>query len=408
MSDLSFDVIVVGAGPGGSSATTLMAENGLNVLMIDQERFPRDKVCGDAISGKCMEALKTLGLHESFRTQESLSTWGITISGPAGDQIEIPFKLDQRGDIPPGIVCRREQFDHILFERALRAGAHFQCATVTDLAREDEKVIGVHAKVEKQTVRYSAPIVIGADGAYSAVARSLGLNQMDENHYCAGIRAYFNGVSGFNNGQFIEIHFVEESIPGYFWMFPLPDGRANVGVGLLSSVIKKNDVKLKVLLDEMIKHPRFKSRFAGAIQEGPIKGWGLPLGSKPRKMAGDGWMLLGDAASLIDPFTGEGIGNAMTSGICAAKWAHRGHQNQEFSASFLRSYEEEILTSLQNEFQISKTLQRFANRKWLLNAVIRKASKSESVSKAITSMFDDMTARRKMTSPVFYLKLLFS
>lgn len=405
-----YDVIVVGAGPGGATAATLMHRKGLRVLLLDKEAFPRDKICGDAISGKSVDALKELGLIQHFQREECLGSWGVTFSGPAGDEVAIPFTKALDRPIAPGFVCSRETFDNILLSQARDEGVEIrERVAVTALLKKEERVTGVVIEdADGHSSELTAPLVIGADGAYSTVVRELGLNQLDENHYVAGIRAYYSGVTGFHERNHIEIHFVEESIPGYFWIFPMANGMANVGVGMLSKAIKKNDVKLKPLLDVLVAHPRFKQRFENAEKLGPTKGWGLPLGSKPRPMAGNGWMLIGDAASLIDPFTGEGIGNAMVSGMNAARWAVDSHAAGSFDRAFLSGYEKELHAMLKGEFRLSHAMQRLGNWKWLLNTIIRKASRSEEVADAISCMFDDLEEREKLISPMFYLKVLFA
>ena len=123
-------------------------------------------------------------------------------------------------------------------------------------------------------------------------------------------------------------------------------------------------------------------------------------------MAGDGWMLVGDAASLIDPFTGEGIGNAMVSGWRAGEWAARAIEAGRFDKSFLMDYESEVLDRLRNELRLSHMMQRLGNWKWLLDTVIRKASRSEELADLISCMFDDLDERRRLVSPLFYLRVL--
>lgn len=405
----SHDLIVVGAGPGGSTAATVAARAGLRVLMLDKDTFPRDKICGDAISGKSVDVLRELGLLDLVVRDESLGSWGVTFSGPSGDVAAIPFSKFMDAPVAPGFVSRREVFDDILFRVAGEAGAEiWQNANVSGIVRrEDGTVEGVTVSRDGGDPQViNAPLIVGADGAYSVVARDLGMEQLAEKHYCAGLRAYYEGVTGFHPKNFIEIHFVDESIPGYFWIFPMPNGRANVGIGMLSAAVKKRKVKLKPLLDQLVDHPRFKERFANARRIGPVRGWGLPLGSKPRPMAGNGWMLVGDAASLIDPFTGEGIGNAMVSGWRAGEWAARAIEAGRFDKAFLRDYESEVLDRLRNELRLSHMMQRLGNWKWLLDTVIRKASRSEELADLISCMFDDLDERRRLVSPLFYLRVL--
>ena len=403
-----YDAIVVGGGPGGATAATFMARDGLRVLLLDKDRFPRDKICGDAISGKSVDVLRRLGLIERVMAAEQVGSWGVTFGGPYGDEVAIPFTKELGRPVPPGFVCARAVFDEVLFQGAVEAGAEvWQETQVTDLLRDGEQVVGVRVKREggaEEDVR--ARVVVGADGAYSVVARRLGMDQLDERHYCAGLRVYYEGVTGFHPLNHVELHFVDEAIPGYFWIFPMANGRANVGVGMLSKSIKKRDVKLKALLKLFVEHPRFRDRFTDARPVSPVKGWGLPLGSQPRPMAGDGWMLVGDAASLIDPFTGEGIGNAMISGERAARWAKTAAETGDASAVALQGYEAAVRSYLQNELQLSHAMQRLINWKWLLNTVIRKASRSPELADAISCMFDDEGQRRKLLSPAFYVRVL--
>lgn len=408
MADGTYDALIVGAGPGGATAAAFMAQQGQRVLLIDQSTFPRDKVCGDAISGKSVEVLRDLDLMDAVVEAESLGSWGVIFSAPSGEEVAIPFTKMLDKPVAPGFVSPRTVFDTLVFEKAVAAGAETLLETkVTGLLRDGKRVTGVTVKHKDGTpADLHAPLVIGADGAYSVVARELGMTQLDEGHYCGGLRVYYEGVTGFHDLNFIELHFVEESLPGYFWIFPMADGKANIGIGMLSSAIKKHNVKLRPLLDELIDHPRFRDRFANAKRISGVKGWGLPLGSKPRPMAGDGWLLLGDAASLIDPFTGEGIGNAMVSGAFAAQWSAQAQAANDYSAAFLHGYEKDVLRRLRGELRLSHTMQKLVNWKWLLNTVIRKANRSEELADTISCMFDDLDLRKKLASPLFYLRVL--
>jgi geranylgeranyl reductase family protein len=399
-----YDVIVVGAGPAGSTAAAMLAREGQEVLLLDKARFPRDKVCGDAIGGKSLAILDGLGVTSQLMNGDALKTWGITFGAPSGDEVSIPFSPR---DTAPGFVCRREVFDDLVFRAAERSGVEiWQESEVTGLVRDGEFVAGVTVTREGESMEVRAPLVMGADGAYSVVAREVGVSRLNDRHYVGAIRAYYEGVTGFNDRNFIEIHFVEEVLPGYFWIFPLPNGGANVGLGMLSASIKKTEARLKVLLDEVVSLPRFAPRFEKARRLGKVRGWGLPLGSKPRPMAGNGWVLLGDAASLIDPFSGEGIGNAVVSAATAAKWAKTAKEEADYSAPLLAGYEKELLGLLRDELRVSYRMQQIGRWKWLLSFVIRKASRSRELADTISCMFDDMTERRKLASPLFYLRVL--
>ncbi len=404
-----YDAIIVGAGPGGATAATFMADDGLRVLLLDKARFPRDKVCGDALSGKSVDVLQQLGVLDRLTQAGSQPSWGITFGAPSGDVVSIPFTSSYDGAVPPAFVCPRETFDQVLFERAAASAADIrQDAAVETLCWEDGRVVGVRLKHAASSAHEAvhAPLVVGADGAYSVVARALGMPQLRERYYAGAIRAYYEGVTGFHAQHFMEIHFLDVCLPGYFWIFPLGHGRANVGVGMLSRAIKRRRVRLKALLETCVAHPRFRRRFAQARRVGPVKGWGLPLGSKPRPMAGGGWLLLGDAASLIDPFTGEGIGNAMVGARQAACWARRASDAGDFSAAFLQGFEREMRAYLRDELRLSHALQRLTGWKGLLNLVVRKAGRVPELTDALRAMFDDERQRRRLLSPLFYLRLL--
>ena len=408
-----YDAIIVGAGPGGATAAAVMARRGLRVLLLDKEAFPRDKVCGDALSGKTVDVMKRLDMIGPLQAAPQVDSWGVTFSGPRGDTVAVPLTRDYSQPVPPGFVCDRLTFDALVLDQAVQAGAEVWTeATVTGLLREGPRVVGVRVKRGGVEEEVRAPLTVGADGAYSVVVRELGaagvggMDQLDEAHYCAGLRWYWRGVTGFDAHNHVELHFVEEALPGYFWIFPMADGRANVGIGMLSQAVKKKDVQLKPLLEQMVAHPRFRDRFAGAEPDGKIRGWGLPLGSKPRPMAGDGWLLVGDAASLIDPFTGEGIGHAMVSGEFAAAWAARAKAAQDYSAAFLDGFRREVLGELGGGLRLSHAVQRLCRWKWLLNTVFRKAGRSEEVARTLSVMFEDEAVRKKLVSPMFYLRLL--
>ncbi|MEL6446036.1 MAG: NAD(P)/FAD-dependent oxidoreductase [Bacteroidota bacterium] len=408
---MDFDAIIVGAGPGGATAAAEMAKAGLRPLLLDKtDAFPRDKICGDAVSGKSVDVLRRLNLLDRLVEQRpSLGSWGVTFSGPFGDEVAIPFTKELNKPVAPGFVCDRVSFDDLMVEYALEQGVELWLGTrVLGLLWEGDQVVGVRLARggDGAPTEVRAPIVVGADGAYSVVAKELGMEQLVENHYCAGLRAYYEGVTGFHPLNHIEIHFVEESIPGYFWIFPMANGRANVGLGMRSDFIKKRDIKLKPLLDLLVNHPRFKERFKDATRIGPVKGWGLPLGSKPRPLAGPGWMLVGDAGSLIDPFTGEGIGNAMISAEFAAQWTAKAKAANDYSSRFLQGYDRNVHEYLDSELRLSYAMQRLGQWKWLLNTVVKKASRSPELADYISTMFDDESQRRKLVSPMFYLRVL--
>jgi len=404
-----FDVIVVGGGPGGSTAAALTAKKGWKVLLLDKAKFPRDKTCGDAVSGKSLKVLRELNLVKEIERAPHAKITGVTFSNPKGTVVEIPFpERDSTGAEYAGYCCRRKVLDDILFRNAKRevAEAREEFA-VTDLIVEDGKVVGVRGTElrTKAQREFRGKIVVGADGAASVVAKALGRGNQPEEHSCVAVRAYYKGVKGLAGN--IELHFVDEVLPGYFWIFPLDGGLANVGVGMVTGEMKARRVNLQQSMFEVIeKHPIFKERFVGARMVSEVKGWTLPFGSLRRKPYADGALLVGDAAALVDPFTGEGMGNAMTAGKLASEVIDRALSSGDVSEKALAEYEALLHRELDPELQMNYRLQRLGRYKFLLNLIIDKAARNREIREMVSSTFTDVEARRAFSSPLFLLRLL--
>jgi flavin-dependent dehydrogenase len=252
-----------------------------------------------------------------------------------------------------------------------------------------------------------ANLVVAADGAQSRFAKIVGGIHMEEHHFSAGLRAYYKGVKGLNPDGFIELHFLKEFLPGYFWIFPLANGCANVGVGVPSSVVREKHLNLKLEMLKLIQtNPTIMERFENAELVDDIKGYGLPLGSKKRPISGDGFLLLGDAASLIYPFTGEGLGNAMISALKASEVIAANYSSADYAAKSLAKYDEIVYNRLWPELNLSSKMLQLVKYPWLFNLVINKASRSKTLQETISCMFEDIDMRSKLKDPRFYLKIL--
>ncbi len=409
-----YDLIVVGGGPAGATAALYARRHGLNTLLLDKARFPRDKICGDALSGKSVTILHDLGLLDQVRNLPGAAISRIVFGSPDHTQADIDLSLhDHRdlltGQLMPmeGFVIRRQIFDRFLFEQARQAADRcLEGFAVRDLVIEEGQVRGVSGRHENSGDEqvFHGDIVLGCDGFNSMVARKSGLYQHDSAHWMVAVRCYYEGVAGLTDQ--IELHFVDPVLPGYFWIFPLQNGTANIGVGMPHDAIRQRGVKLREVLDQSIDSPAFRQRFAGARRlEEPV-GWNLPVGSKRRRMHGDGLLLLGDAAGLIDPFTGEGIGNALYSGRLAVETAVEARQARDFSAGFLQTYEQRVWTALGDELKISTNMQRLGRWSPLLNLVVRRAARNPAIRELLSGMMANAVPKKQLTNPLFYLKLL--
>ena len=230
---------------------------------------------------------------------------------------------------------------------------------------------------------------------------------MDPKHNAAAVRAYYENVGGNHADNFIELHFLKDYLPGYFWIFPLPNGGANVGFGMLSSTISERKINLKkALLDIIENRPGIKERFANAKLDGDIVGFPLPLGSKRRQLSGDNYMLIGDAACLVDPLTGEGIGNAVYSGYIAADQAEKCLKANDFSAEFMKDHDVRVWRVMGTELNLSYRLQRLGNYPGIFNFVLWMASRNVQISDLVYSMFNNIDVRKKVLNPIFWFKML--
>ena len=408
------DICILGAGPGGATAALHLAQMGISCLLVDKAVFPRDKVCGDALSGKVVSELRRIDeeLPTLFsQQQEQVPSWGIHFISPGGQKLSVPFKYNynRTTDKPAGYISKRLHFDNFLIEQ-VKQRPEITLWEGTEFAKYDRVPGDGFILSEKDgEPKVEAKLLIVANGAQSGFARHVAGVKQEPAHYCAGLRAYYKGVQDLDGDNFIELHFFKDFLPGYFWVFPLPGGYANVGVGMLSSAVSRNKINLKKEMQRMIEtHPELKKRFAEAELVGDIKGYGLPLGSKKRSLSGDNYMLVGDAGSLIDPFTGEGVSNAMISGRWAATQAAMCLQQKNFSADFMQTYDKAVYNRLWKELRLSRQMQKLLNYPWLFNQIAGKASKNQALAETISCMFNDLDLREKLKQPSFYFKLLFN
>ena len=335
-----FDVIVVGGGPGGSAAAAYNALNGCKVLLIEKEIWPRDKICGDAVGGKSLSHVKELGVLDMIESTPHYVVDSIVFGSANGAEVRVmlPEEAYEKMGLQSGYSLPRMQFDYMMFKRAQEivrenGGAVIQGFSVNEIKVEktenSHKITGITgniggARSGNENMSFTSAITIGAGGYNCPVSRVItelhGEDHRDDDHFCGGYREYWDNVEGLGGEKgAIEIHFIDEVLPGYFWLFPVQGNRVNVGIGMLISEHRKLKGDKKKSLKKIQKwvineHPRFKERFANStLVPGSEKGWQLPFGSprknpsplyQPRRTAMAGAMCVGDAASLVDPFSG--------------------------------------------------------------------------------------------------------
>ncbi len=401
-------ICIVGAGPAGASAALKLAYYGISCVLIDKATFPRDKVCGDAISGKVTTLLNRLDptIIQRFEGEPiKVPIWGIQFFAPNGVPMEIPFVPLPGTDLPgaPGYVSKRLDFDHFMIKEIARCAA-VQLRLGVAVTGYERTALGWRVSLASGEV-LDTPLLLVADGAHSHFSRHIAGLPMDKKHHAGAVRAYYRGVQGMDSRGFIELHFLKELTPGYFWIFPLPDGQANVGLGMRSDYIARRRVNLRKAFDEVIRHhPVLSKRFVQAERLSAVQGYGLPLGSGRYRISGDHYMLLGDAAHLVDPLTGEGIGNGFYSGFIAADQTKACLEANKFSADFMRAYDLRIDRVLGGELRLSYQMQRLARYPFLVNIIARIIHRNQGVVDAISRMYTDFEYRKQLINPFFWLR----
>jgi len=309
------EVLVVGAGPAGSTAAYLLARQGRDVLLVDRARFPRPKTCGDGLTPRAVATLERLGLLETVLEAAPARIEGARLVAPGGHEWQARFS-DYALRLPSyGLTLPRAELDNRLLQRAIEAGARFTGGFRAQAPLKDNgQPSGVRGNVDGTELELHAPLTIVATGASITLPRAFGVVQQMP-AVVQTIRAYYDGVTGLN-GQF-EFHFRPELSPGYAWIFPGPEGRANVGLWLLPTGEQRGN--LKRMLQEFVELPEMAPRFAGATAVGPARGFPLRTDYLKGRVAGPGFLLVGEAAGLGNPITGEGIEMALESAEIAAQ-----------------------------------------------------------------------------------------
>ncbi len=407
-------ILIAGAGPAGMATSMILSKNKIAHTLIDKQSFPRDKICGDALSGKVVYELNKIDpeyIKEiAVNSKQYTGSYGVRFFSPEGNKLDVPFSNDPSHlKHAPGFIATRMDFDNFLFSKADPKFADIKTNTTIGKIEYNSTNLDVTFIEDGQERIEQFDLVVGAEGDRSVVAKELLGHKKQNKHYCAGLRVYYENVSETHAENYIELHFLKELLPGYFWIFPMHDGRVNVGVGMLSSHVSKKKINLRKELENIIRnHPTISSRFKNSKQLTPIEGWGLPLGSARKNISGNNFLLVGDAASLIDPFTGEGIGNALVSGRIAGETIVSTIQQSRFDKEFLSSYDKEIYKLLGSELKLSHKMQKLAKYETIFNFIVNKANKNQTLRETITCMFEDLDIRAKLKQPSFYFKLLFN
>jgi menaquinone-9 beta-reductase len=351
------DIAVIGAGPSGAVAAQHLAAAGLRVMLLDKATFPRDKSCGDGLTADGIQILERTGLSEWLEQFNKIDT--LRLSGPDGKVCDI--ELIPVPGFGYGRVIPRRLLDARLVQAAVDAGA-----VLKEGIRVRQVEVGAgggSAHIAASGLNLTARLVILADGSHAPVTRSLGL--LRENSDLVAIRQYYAGDSGPANR--IEIHFQKWILPGYSWLFPTGSGRANLGTGTFTQRVHNKETDLHQDLARFAKDPVLEGRLQNAQSDGPARGHPLRTRFGSTRTHAECILVVGDAAGLINPFTGEGIAPGMQSAEIAAQHAQAAISAGDLSAKRLAGYSQALHNEFSADHRAARLLQKSVHIPALLN-----------------------------------------
>jgi geranylgeranyl reductase family protein len=316
------DVIVVGAGPAGATTAFYLAQSGVDVLLLEKSRFPREKVCGDGLTPRAVKSLVGMGINVGEQ-DGWVRNKGLRVIG-AGLRMEMPWP--ELSSYPGyGLVRTRHDMDEELARRAQQAGARLhEGVTVTAPVRHERtgRITGVLGRQEGgEERRYAARVVVAADGNSSRLSVAMGLRKRDDRPLGVAVRTYYTSPRHDDDylESWLDLWDGDRLLPGYGWIFGMGDGTSNVGLGLLNTSAAFGHTDYHALLRKWLKGMPAEWGFTEENRTAPIRGAALPMGFNRTPQYHQGLLLAGDAAGMVNPFNGEGIAYAMESGEILAR-----------------------------------------------------------------------------------------
>lgn len=379
------DVIVVGGGPAGATTATILAQKGYDVLLLDRKEFPRDKACGDAIPAGAIEILWRFGMRDKIRKAEERGEFyplkQMLLVSPKGHELEAKFTHGKEG--ATSYVSPRIYFDAIIQQHAVDSGAEFCRAQVKEPIIENDRVVGVRARANGSTREFRSKVVIGADGVTSVITRAIRPkpNQHVDAHRAVALRAYIEDLEEFPHE--VEFYLYRDILPGYAWIFPIGESKANIGLGMRLDHFRKLKRSLDDMLKDFLEMPVIKKRLKRGGQVRDVATWQLNFGSqKDLQHAFNGALLVGDAAGFINPLTGGGIHNALLSAELAAQTVHealeKGDTSRETMAIYEQRCHEVMWSGMKRSYMLQVWLLRFP---FLIDFLVKRLKENSQLAK---------------------------
>jgi geranylgeranyl reductase family protein len=367
----SAQVVVVGAGPAGSATAAALAADGVDVLLVDKATFPREKTCGDGLTPRSVAVLERMGVLPELESAGALRIGGARLYAPNGRFAEVAFEELGETSHPFGLTIPRQTLDAVLLERARRAGSCFASPLrVTGLVRQDGAVVGVRGTLADEAVTLRAEVTCLATGAAMPLVQEAGLLPAAP-PVIRATRGYFRGLASAE--PLFQFHFDPRLLPGYGWLFPLAGGRANVGIGIYA---RRRAVPPYRLYERFVStNPQVRNQLAGTTPEAAPKSYLLRYDFPTMRTETDGLLLVGEAAGLVNPINGEGVGYALESGLLAARVIRQALAAGDVSGRRLAVYGHQLRERYLERFRNLTRMRRWYLHGPVLNLIVRKAER---------------------------------
>jgi len=376
------DVLVIGAGPAGSAAATTLARGGLDVVLVDQHAFPRDKVCGDGLIPDAHNALRRLGVYDEVMAQAQFAGF-VGCIGPRGGRVDVPGAL---------AVLPRKALDLILCRTAVAAGARmFAPLRFMSTIEEAGVVVGATLQHGDATRSVRARWVVLASGAVPQALMAAGMSTRTTPSGVA-LRGYVKNDAMVGRIDKLEVVWHRAVTPGYGWIFPCRDGVFNIGVGIADShtasrggKLAKRELNLKqVMADFVGAYEPAHALMQGGTLLGPMKGAPLRCTLEGARFTRPGLLVSGEAAGSTYSFTGEGIGKALETGMRAAEAVLAGGGD----ATVRAGYEAQLL-ALKPRFDLYQRANVVNRHPWLTDLLIWRANKSARIVRRMSGVLNE-------------------
>jgi geranylgeranyl reductase family protein len=372
--DEAYDVLIVGAGPGGCSAAWRLAGMGYRVLVVDRETFPREKICGDGIAPRAVHALYQMGLRDQLEGRFQVIE-GVRFYSSRGGLTEVRYPMG--GHFPDhAYIVPRIKFDDMLVRQLRSRGVEVRedCEVIAPLPARHGRIPGVIVSSGGQRREIGARFIIAADGPSSVIGRKLHLLYQDPRYLGVSVRCYMRG--SVDVGSFLEIYPEDAIMPCCGWIFKVDEDTVNVGVGAMLYAMRRKNMNLNRVFEDFCTGTRFAAaKLRSAEPVGKLRGAQLRVALRGSRPGVGNVLLVGDAASMTNPISGEGISYALESGKLAGESVLCSLESGTEDAlyKYARSLKEKYDTYFRNGWMCI----RWGNNPYVMNPLIWTTSRSE-------------------------------